>query len=300
MRSRNVFEGLSAAAVAGAVLLSASTSRADDKQVCSAAYDATQAMRREGKLQSARAQTIVCMRDACADFIRADCAKWLGEIDASQPTVVFEVKDGSGRDTSAVRVTLDGKPWLTSLDGTAKPIDPGQHTLHYEIDGAAPVDAVVQIREGEKNRPIDVTFQKAGAPVADKGTGGEPKPSSSSSPAADAPKRSIAPWIAGGVGVAGLAVGAITGAIVLGKRSDFDKHCGGSPLQCDPQGKSDASTGNTLGPVSTVGFIVGGLGIGVATVLLVTRKPSHPASPTVGLTGSMTASGPRWRLEGTW
>ena len=130
------------------------------KQACSAAYDQAQELRLAGKLSAAHEQALICVRDACAEFIRTDCAKWLGEIESSQPTVVFDVRDSAGQETSAVRVSLDGKPWLDKLDGSAKAIDPGEHTLHLEMDGAPAVDQTVQIREGQKNHELTATFSK--------------------------------------------------------------------------------------------------------------------------------------------
>src|SRR5262249_48732139 len=97
----------------------------DDKQICSTAYDQTQALRRAGHLRMASEQAETCMRDVCASFIRTDCASWFNEIAASQPTIVLEVRDAQGKETNAVSVSLDGQPWVTGLDGRAKPIDPG-------------------------------------------------------------------------------------------------------------------------------------------------------------------------------
>src|SRR3954470_24878187 len=83
-----------ATALLTAVLVSSGgLARADDKQACIASYDQTQKLRKGGKLGAAREQALVCLKDACAEFIRADCARWFAEIEASQPTVVFEVRD---------------------------------------------------------------------------------------------------------------------------------------------------------------------------------------------------------------
>ena len=64
--------------------------------------------------------------------MRDDCAQRLDEIDRVQPTIVFEVHDGSGKDLSAVRVLLDGRPWLDRVDGAAVPLDPGAHTFTFQ------------------------------------------------------------------------------------------------------------------------------------------------------------------------
>ena len=280
-------------ALASNIFAAPVAAQADEKQACSTAYEQTQTLRKEGKLSSAREQALVCMRDVCAEFIRTDCAIWFAEIASSQPTVVFDVRDAAGRETSAVRVSLDGKPWLENLDGSARTIDPGQHLIHLEMEGAPGLDQTVQIREGEKNRKLRAAFQMAPPPPA----GVVPRPD------AGAPEtRSIAPWILGGVGVAGLAVGGILGAVVLDQKAITDEHCDAATQTCDATGITAANTGRTLGPISTVGLIVGGVGVGVSAVWLLTRAPatSEAGAATVGMGPVMTASGAGWRLQGSW
>ena len=286
-------------ALASSIVAAPGAAQADDKQACSTAYEQTQTLRKEGKLSSAREQALVCLRDVCAEFIRTDCASWLGEIESSQPTVVFDVYDAAGRETSAVRVSLDGKPWLEKLDGSAKAIDPGQHQIHLEMDGAPGLDQTVQIREGEKNRKLSAAFQKA---VLPKPAPTPPAPVVHRPDAGPPETRSIAPWILGGVGVAGLAAGGILGLLVLHQKTITDEHCDDATQTCDATGVAAANTGRTLGPISTVGFIVGAVGVGVSAVWLLTRAPakSKAGAATVGMGTVMTASGPEWRLQGSW
>jgi len=245
----------------------------DDKKACSEAYEQTQTLRRDGKLSAARAPAIVCARDVCAEFIRVDCAKWFGEIEASQPTIVFHVLDGTGAETSAVRVSLDGASWLGALDGKAKPVDPGHHVLRFEIAGAPPRDEPIEVREGEKDRAVSVSFQPAPAPAAVP----EAPRSAPEAPRQDGAAGSAAPWIVGGVGVAGLVVGAVAGGIVLHDKSVASGDCNETAHTCSPAGASAATAGKGLGPVSTAGFVVGGVGVAVGAVWLVLRRPSPPA-----------------------
>jgi hypothetical protein len=276
--SPNAFERSLVVALAGAMTLAiAPLARADDKQACSTAYADLQTLRRDGKLQAARQQAAVCTRDVCTAFIRDDCTKWLGEIEATLPSVVIDVRDAQGQETAAVRVLLDGQPWLDALDGKAKPIDPGQHTLRFEMEGTPPIEETVQIREGEKNRKLSASFQKGGA--------------SSSS-------RSIAPWIVGGAGVAVLVVGAITGGLVLREKSITDEHCSDATRTCDAEGRAAASRGRTLGPISTVSLVVGGLGVGVSTVWLLTRGRGAPAPVQTGFV--VTGDGGAFRIQTSW
>lgn len=298
MRSPSVFEKrLLAAATMLAVLGLSHVALADDKAECSSAYEQAQTLRREGKLQAARQQAASCTRDACAEFIRTDCAKWLGEIEQSQPTVVFEVHDARGHETRAVRIALDGKPWLQKVDGGAKLIDPGQHTLYYVIEGQAPIHETVEIRQGEKNRKLTVSFEKSAGP----GPIAPTKPSVSAPPESPASSRSPAPWIIGGVGVASLIVGAITGGLVLRDKSVVDEECNGKA--CSADGFAAVESGRILGPVTTVALVVGGVGVGVGTIWLIARpsaKSDAPPEAAVSMGLGVHTTGATWRLEGSF
>jgi hypothetical protein len=275
---------------------------AQDRKQCSEAYDRTQALRREKKLQAAHDEAVACTRNVCAEFIRSDCVGWLKAIDASQPSVVVVATGSKGDESRAVRVVLDGKPWLDALDGTSKPIDPGEHTIHFETDGAQAKDQTVEIHEGEKDRKLTVTFDTAIAPVA------PPRPEAGG-PASVSPGNeaspSPAPWIIGGVGLASLLVGAITGGVVVHDHAVVTSplHCDPTTKACDAAGASAARSGRVLGPLTTVTLIVGGVGVGVGVVWLIARPHSKQGAHTTAQvrTGPMvTSSGGAWAFEGTW
>lgn len=67
------------------------------------------------------------------------------------------------------------------------------------------------------------------------------------------PKRSIGPYIVGGVGVAGLAAGAVLGVLALGKKDDAIAE----PVQRTAIDLKDSAGGFATG--STVSFVVGGV-----------------------------------------
>jgi hypothetical protein len=82
-------------------------------------------------------------------------------------------------------------------------------------------------------------------------------------------------WTLGGVGLASLVVGGITGVMTLDRASTVKEHCDGD-LACDPEGKSAASSGETLSLISTITVIGGVLGMGAGGLLLLT-SPSRKA-----------------------
>jgi hypothetical protein len=138
---------------------------ADDKQVCTDAYGQAQTLRDAHKLTEAREQLRVCARAECPGFIAKDCAAWLKDVEPRIPSVVLIAKNAAGSDLVDVKVTVDGAPLATKLDGLAVDVDPGAHTFAFEApDGK--VEQKVVIAEGGKAQRVSVAFGAAGtAPV---------------------------------------------------------------------------------------------------------------------------------------
>src|SRR5438552_3616838 len=90
-----------------------------EKDECIAAYEATQQLRKDGKLSAAREKALFCAQDGCPNVIRDDCTAWVGEIDKSVSTIVLVVTDPAGKDVVDVTVTLDGTTVKSKLDGKA-------------------------------------------------------------------------------------------------------------------------------------------------------------------------------------
>lgn len=96
-----------------------------------------------------------------------------------------------------------------------------------------------------------------------------------------ATQRTIA-LVVGGAGVAGLAVGAITGAMAISAKSDGEASCPKDPyaFRCPTQEGADAwNRAETMGTISTVGFIAGGVLLAGGVVLWLTAPK---AKTTVG------------------
>jgi hypothetical protein len=91
-------------------------------------------------------------------------------------------------------------------------------------------------------------------------------------------------FVALGVGGVGLIEGIITGVLAMGKHSTLAKECTGPGGTCPNTDSSDLSSYHTMGALSDVGFIVGGVGLAGGLVLVLTAPKSTPASsPAAGL-----------------
>lgn len=151
--------GLRAAAIV-AVHALASPAQAD-VATCTAASEHAQELRNAGQLRAARAALRNCMAPDCPAAVRADCAAFLREVEASLPSIVISARDRRGQDLARAIVTLDGEFVTNALDGKAFSVDPGPHRLRVAIAGLPPGDRDIIVQQGEKNRVIRVTF---GAP----------------------------------------------------------------------------------------------------------------------------------------
>lgn len=251
---------------------------ASDKEDCATAAEQAQRLRAEKKLRAARQQVIQCARDVCPAVIRNDCIKWLRDVDAALPTVIIRVRDERDKDLLAVRVTVDGQPFAGQLDGTAQPVDTGPHTFRYESEGMEPYEEQVLISQGEKDRVLKVQLKPKGGAAPPHGPDGKlpdqpPPPHGPDTPSSGP---GIAPWIIGGVGVAGLlAFGILETTGQLGY-SSLRTGCGATPQKCT---EDDVAPVRLQLQLAVVGLAIGVVGVGVAvTWLIVGSSSSKPAA----------------------
>jgi len=94
-------------------------------------------------------------------------------------------------------------------------------------------------------------------------------------PADTGPKKNnTLAYVALGVGGAGLVVGGVTGFLALGKKGDL-KGCEGTKCPSSQQDTLDSA--KSMATISTVGFTVGFVGVGLGVVLLLTGNSNSSA-----------------------
>jgi len=278
----------------GMTLLMSTAAFADDptKQQCADADTNAQSLRATSKLTAAREALRVCVSASCPQVIQKDCTERLDELDRIQPTLVIAAQDESGNDLSAVKVTADGKPFADSLDGPAIPIDPGAHDLQFESAGKQPVSRHIIVREGDKGRREQVLFKAAvaGAVAATPAPATTTPPPTTTTaeppPEADHGSNGSTQRILGiavaGVGVVGVAVGAIFGVSASSSWSNSKNECNATTCADHAKAVSDHDSAVSSGTISTIGFIAGGVFVAGGAVLYFTA-PKASSSPTVGI-----------------
>jgi hypothetical protein len=166
-------------------------------------------------------------------------------------------------------VTRDGDPLGAPSLGVALPVDPGEHVIVAKTPDGVRHETRVTLDPGQRRDVVlDLSAPATPAPTA--------APTATPAPTASptnmgTPVRTWA-WIAGGIGLAGLAVGSIAGAVVMGDASTIQSQCH-PDLSCSPAGLSAASQSRILGPISDVGFAVGGVGLATSLVLFLLPGP---------------------------
>jgi hypothetical protein len=175
-------------------------------------------------------------------------------------------------------VKVDGETMPLANLNTNRPIDPGEHNVEVTAPGYKRASTKVTLTEGGTDSVAltlepDPNAPKA-APLAN--TQSDPnrdgnqtlsKPESPQEPPSRAPA-----YVALGLGVAGVAVGSIFGLMATSKKSDLDNAC--QNKICGPAQQDDLDSGKTLGTISTVGFIVGGVGLVAGAYLFFTSGSS--------------------------
>src|SRR5262245_10986601 len=147
---------------------------------------------------------------------QADGRRELEELRKRIPTIQLVV---IGAEPDTVKVTLDGvdvPSWKMQERLTA---NPGAHTIVATKAGTPPVTRSITLTEGSA-QSVDLSFAA--------GTQQSPQPTPE--PPDAGPKASLVPAIVTfGVGGVALGVGAVTGAMSLGKVSDIENECSDAP-----------------------------------------------------------------------
>ncbi len=279
---------------------------------CISANEVAIKLRVDHKLRQARDQALVCAATSCPGEVRDACKKRVSELNAAIPSLVFEAKDSNGDDVSAVAVTMDGQPFAARLDGTAIPIDPGDHTFSFAAAGHANVEKHLVIYEGDRGRRERIQLGNGPAspppvaptPLALPATPPESRPSAGST-APGLGTQKVVGLTLGVVGIAGVGVGSAFGLLTISAWSSAKSACGsGGTSSCtgDPSTvSSDRSTAQKDGTVSTVAFIAGGALVATGLVVFLTgsHRESSPAA-TVALAPALGPGRAGFALSGAF
>ncbi len=183
----------------------------------------------------------------------------------------------------ATSLTVDGEEIRRAGWGEPTPAMPGSAQVVVETPGRAPLRKTLALQAGQ-HATVTIDASTAPAPPA-----AEPHVAST---AATPPMRTWA-YVAGGVGVAGLATFAIAGTMANGTYNDLESACGGGP--CPPTRQSDIDAGRRQQTIANIGLAVGVVGLGAGVTMFLLSKPSDTA-PNAALVLSPGWVGLRGRM----
>jgi hypothetical protein len=202
------------------------------------------------------------------------------------------------KDSSALKLEVDGVPVAAALLKLPIKSNPGKHVVHASAPGFAEASQDVTLREAETQtvtlslaaQPSQAANVTTGGAVTTLGTG-------DATAGADMGSKRVSPlvWIGFGTALAGLATGTVTGIVHLSKVSSVkEEYCGGG-TECRAGFEQARDDTKPMATVSTIGFVVGAVGAGVGVVGLLTPSRASSGtgswvSPTFGV-GSIGATG---------
>jgi len=187
-------------------------------------------------------------------------------------------------------------------------VDPGAHVIVTQAPGGTAIQQRATIQRGEERR-IDLMVGAAAAnsegppqtpppapssgPESDGEDGPQPEGRIDSGVAADTgSSQRTWGWVLGGLGAAGVAVGAVTGAVAWSQARVIESHCRDGADSCDPGTDDDADRAKDqakkFGAISTIGFGVGLPLLATGVVLLLTApskaRPQAALVPVIAPT----------------
>jgi hypothetical protein len=230
--------------------------------------------------------------NAPAPFKQAleDAKKEVKDVEPRIGGVTITVKDAAGGAVASAKVTVDDTPLNTASLGIRRLVDPGDHLVRATADGYRAAEIHVNVPAGGSAEGAIVLEKDASQTVAPEATAPAAVGPTASPAASSSGGVSPWPWVSFGVGAAGLGVGVVAGLIAVGKHSDLSKSCSGS---CGPAQQGELDSYHSVGTISTIGFIVAGVGAaaGVTLLLVHPRADSAPAASLVVGPGSLAAVG---------
>lgn len=245
---------------------------------------------REGKIATAwveyREALSIAKRDGRADREEAASAavqKLEGSLSRLTIVVPAEAK------APGMVIKLDGAALPAAAWGTKVPVDPGKHVVVAEAPGRRPWSSGVEIGQAASEPTLTI------APLAEAPQAPPPGPRAQGGATLGAPPPSgngqrMIGYVLGGVGLAGVAVGAGFGIGAISKQGKANDACPGT--QCANQEAVDLNQGaKTFATVSNIAFGVGLAGLAAGTILVLTAPRQDAVSVGVAVAAHPSGGG---------
>ena len=181
--------------------------------------------------------------------------------------------------TSGAQVKIDGAEISSSSIGVPLKVNPGKHEIVASLDGDEKRQSI-EVVEGQIET-VELTLTPRSSETekpSKKKARGRSKEKDSPSNARSKHESTTSPlvWIGGGTAAAGALVGTVTGLMAFSVYGDVSARCAGG-VQCPPATHADIDRGESLGTISTIAFVVAGIGGAVLVYGLLNPKVESTA-----------------------
>ena len=180
------------------------------------------------------------------------------DVNARIPSLAVTVTNADPAQT--ITTTIDNETVTPGTD--AKKLNPGKHVVAARAGTVEKREEITLAEREQKTVTLDL------------------KPPPPSPPPEPPPSNAVAkPLIYGGFALAivGVGVGSATGLMSIARVNDVKPQCEGG-TRCPASTASDIDSAKTLGTVSTVAFIAGGVGVALGVTGLVMNKSRSDAT----------------------
>lgn len=191
-------------------------------------------------------------------------------------------------------IEIDGLPLPEAAWGTPFPVDPGPRSIVVRAPGYREWKGSVEAARNAGTANVNVpNLDREGIgkgvvvplPTGTSTVGNPPPGTTSTGPAPDAPSSGLRTggFVVGGLGLALVGVGAVTGAMAISKGNQVNGiDCEGK--FCNSQDALDTSNaGLKLANVSTATFAVGLAGVAAGTIMILVAPKKAPAQAAISV-----------------
>jgi len=263
-----------------------------DMASCTAQHAQGQRSLRQGKPLAAKNDFAQCASDSdCAAEVRNECIELLEQARAATPSIVFSATDEEGDDAPSTDVVDGAGKVVAHADGQATDFEPGPHSFTFKFPNGKVETRTVTIRQGEKNRLVDISLPPKEPLESETPTGALPKTEADPVPALF--------WVASALAVVGgvnFTVFALMGNAKQGQLDSCAPSCGPAEVAT----YDDMNRDYLIADVS--------LGIGAASAVVAAStlivwslgNDSSAEATTPRLGGVVTPYGARFALSGSF
>jgi len=209
--------------------------------------------------------------------------KLLAEVKQRTPTLLVKIIKP---EASTVKVEVDGKGFDPSAG--PQPLDPGYHQLSAQATGYDPFKKEVSLAE-RANESVEISLKKPGEA---EGAAATDEGSSSGGGFSKAP--AVVFWCLGAVGL-GFGIG--YGVVAIQDTNQLRDDYGCQEDRCPAAAQDDLDAAKLKGNISTVGFVVAGVGLATGTILWLVSGSGDDESPPADDGGSASPNGESSRIR---